>query len=234
MGKAPGIVCRGFAMSSILTFLGLAISDAMNPFTVASMAMLLALDRPVARGVIFAVATFAVYSAFAILLAEGFTAAMTALLPLLPVWVPGALLIVLAVLCIGFALYLWLHNAATDGSMELAKALTLPGTAVFAVVSTLSDAPTAVPLFAAVAQLPELADGRFGQYLWLVAYAAIYVSPLLVLLGLRMALGAGADAALNRVMSAVNWSFKHLLPAVLLLAGTFAGWLGVDHLLGVL
>lgn len=219
-------------MSSILTFLGLAISDAMNPFTVASMAMLLALDRPVARGVIFVVATFAVYLVFAILLAEGFTAAMTELLPLLPVWVPGALLIVLALACICLALHLLLNKAATDKGMELAKALTLPGTAVFAVASTLPDAPTAVPLFAAVAQLPELADGRMGQYLWLMAYTAIYVAPLLVLLALRMALGTKADTALNRVMSFVNWSFKNLLPAVLLLAGAFAGWLGVDRLLG--
>jgi hypothetical protein len=221
-------------MSSILTFLGLAITDAMNPFTVASMAMLLALDRPVARGVIFVVATFAVYLAFAILLAEGFTAAIAALLPLLPVWVPAALLIALAVVCIGFALYLWFNKAATDGGIALANALTLPGTAVFAVVSTLSDAPTAVPLFAAVAQLPELTDGRSGQYLWLVAYTVIYVAPLLLLLALRMALGVKADAALNRVMSVVNWSFNHLLPAVLLLAGAFAGWLGVHRLLGVL
>jgi Sap, sulfolipid-1-addressing protein len=221
-------------MSTILTFLGLAITDAMNPFTVASMAMLLALDRPAARGVIFAGATFVVYFVFAILLVEGFTAAVTALLPLLPNWVPGALLIALAVVCIGFAFYLWLDKTATDGGMSLARALTLPGTAVFAVVSTLSDAPTAVPLFAAVAQLPELADGRFGQYLWLVAYAAIYVSPLLLLLGLRIALGAGADAALNRVMNIVNWSFKHLLPTVLLLAGAFAGWLGMERLLGLL
>ena len=220
-------------MSSVLTFLGLAITDAMNPFTVASMALLVALDRPVARGAIFVGATFGVYLVFAILLAEGFTATVKDLLPLLPEWVPGALLITLAVLCVGFALYLWLYTSTSNPSKSSMTALTMPGTAVFAVVSTLSDSLTAVPLFAAVAQLPELADGRVSQYLLLVAYVAIYVAPLLLLLGLRMALGSGADAALNRVTTIVNWSFKHLLPAVLLLAGAFAGWLGLDRLLEV-
>ena len=221
-------------MSSVLTFLGLAAADAMNPFTVASMAMLLALDRPVARGVIFMGATFAVYLAFAVLLAEGFTAAVLALLPVMPDWVPGALLVALALLCFGFAVRLWRQATDTGEGASLAMALTLPGTVVFAVLNTLSDAPTAVPLFAAVAQLPELADGRLGQYLWLVVYTGIYVTPLLILLGLRMALGAKADAALNRAMSVVNWSFKHLLPAVLSIVGSFSGWLGVDRLLKVL
>ena len=221
-------------MSSVLTFPGLAAADAMNPFTVASMAMLLALDRPVARGVIFMGATFAVYLAFAVLLAEGFTAAVLALLPVMPDWVPGALLVALALLCFGFAVRLWRQAADTGAGASLAMALTLPGTVVFAVLNTLSDAPTAVPLFAAVAQLPELADGRLGQYLWLVVYTGIYVTPLLILLGLRMALGAKADAALNRAMSVVNWSFKHLLPAVLSIVGSFSGWLGVDRLLKVL
>jgi hypothetical protein len=41
-----------------LAFLGLAITDAMNPFTVAAMAVLLVLDRPIARGAIFAGVTF--------------------------------------------------------------------------------------------------------------------------------------------------------------------------------
>ena len=221
-------------MSSVLTFPGLAAADAMNPFTVASMAMLLALDRPVARGVIFMGATFAVYLAFAVLLAEGFTAAVLALLPVMPDWVPGALLVALALLCFGFAVRLWRQAADTGAGVSLAMALTLPGTVVFAVLNTLSDAPTAVPLFAAVAQLPELADGRLGQYLWLVVYTGIYVTPLLILLGLRMALGAKADAALNRAKSVVDWSFKHLLPAVLSIVGSFSGWLGIDRLLKVL
>ena len=221
-------------MSSILSFLGLAITDAMNPFTVASMAMLLALDRSIARGVIFLGVTFVVYLVFAILLAEGFTAGVMALLPLLPDWVPGALLIALALLCIGFALYLWFNKAATGTGMSLAEVLTLPGTAVFAVASTLSDAPTAVPLFAAMVLLPQLAEGRFGQYLWLVAYVAFYVAPLLALLYLRVVLGSKADSALNRVLAVVNWTFKHLAPPILISAGAFAGWLGVFRLLEVI
>jgi hypothetical protein len=218
-------------MTSALAFLGLALTDAMNPFTVASLAVLLTLNRPYARGAIFVGVTFAVYLVFAVLLAEGFTAAVTAVLPMLPVWAPAALLFGFALLCIGFAIHLWLKTGANETGVSLAAALTLPGTAVFAIASTLTDAPTAVPLFAAVAQLPQVAEGRVSQYLWLVAYTVIYVAPLLLLLGLRRTLGSGADAALTRVAAAVNWSFKRLLPPVLVLAGAVAGWIAAVRLL---
>jgi len=217
-------------MSSVLTFLGLAITDAMNPFTVATMAMLLALDRAVARGVIFAATTFVIYLIYAVLLAEGWTAAIASLRPMLPEWVPGALLLVVAVVCIGFASRLWTSPPKAGAGTKLAKALTLSGTAVFAIVSTLSDLPTAVPLFAAVAQLQVLADGRLGQYAWLTGYTLVYVAPLLLLLGLRVALGMRADAALARVLSGVEWGFRHLLPPVLLIAGGVAGWSGIARL----
>ena len=207
-----------------LAFLGLAITDAMNPFTVAAMAVLLALDRPFARGLIFILVTFAVYLGFAIALEEGLTAALAHWIPLLPPWVPALLLVLLGLACIGFALYLWFDDSAADASVRLAKALSLPGTAVFAAVSTLSDAPTALPLFAAVAQLPLMTETRLGQYLWLTLYCAIYVSPLILLLVLRELLGSHADRALSKVLSAVNWSFRHLLPPMLLIAGVAAGW----------
>lgn len=77
-------------MSSVLTFLGLAITDAMNPFTVASVAMLPALDRAVARGLIFAITTFVIYLIFAVLLAEGWTAGIVSVLPMVPAWVDHA------------------------------------------------------------------------------------------------------------------------------------------------
>jgi hypothetical protein len=213
-----------------LAFLGLAITDAMNPFTVAAMAVLLALDRPIARGAIFAGVTFIFYLGFAIALAEGFTAAMAQWLPLLPAWVPGLLLAVLALLCIGFAVYFWLEKSAADASVRLAKAMSLPGTAVFAAISTMSDAPTAVPLFAAVAQLPLLTEARLGQYLWLTLYSAIYVAPLILLLVLRKLLRSHADKALETVLAAVNWSFRHLLPPMLLIAGAAAGWFAYQSL----
>jgi hypothetical protein len=207
-----------------LAFLGLAITDAMNPFTVAAMAVLLAMDRPLARGAIFIGVTFIVYLVFAIALEEGLTAALGHWVPLLPPWVPGLLLVLLGLACIGFALHLWLDASAADASVKLVKALSLPGTAVFAAISTISDAPTAVPLFAAVAQLPFMPETRLGQYLWLTLYCVIYVAPLILLLFLRKLLGSQAEGARRHVLAAVNWSFKHLLPPMLLIAGMAAGW----------
>lgn len=45
---------------SVLTFLGLALADAMNPFSIAAMAFLLTTDRPLARGIVFVLGTLIV------------------------------------------------------------------------------------------------------------------------------------------------------------------------------
>lgn len=217
-----------------LSFMGLAVADALNPFSIAAMVYLLATDRAVARGWVFVLGTLAVYLPFGVLLVEGWTAALAALIPLLPVWLVGGLLIAAGIVGIGIALWMLTKSQSASSAMPLSGGLTLRATAAFAVGSTLADAPTAFPFFAAAAQVSLLAETRMGQYLCILLYCLIYVAPLLLLLGLRIWLGDRSSTALTMVKGGVDWSFRHLLPPLLVLISAWLIWLGLERLLGVL
>lgn len=198
--------------------LGLAAMDALNPFSIAAMAVLLAMDRPAARGGIFIAGTAAVYVAFGVALVEGWTAVITRLLPALPAWSPAAVEIGLGALCLVAAIHVWWQAGGTTGSAQPSSATPL-GVGAFAALSTLADLPTALPYFAAASQIPMLTGHRLGQYAWLGVYNLIYVTPLMAMLGARLAFGAGAEGVLSTVRRAVNWLFQKLLPWLLLLVG---------------
>lgn len=216
---------------SVLTFLGLALADAMNPFSIAAMAFLLTTDRPLARGIVFVLGTLIVYVPFGVALVEGWTALLTSLLPLIPWWVKGGLLVAGALLCVGIAWRMIRSDDPQDLASSVSNRLSLPATATFAIASTLMDAPTALPFFAAAAQILTFADGRVGQYLWVVFYCLIYVTPLLLLIGLRVGLGDRSGGALQAVKTAVAWSFANLMPPALILIGLWLAWIGTAMLL---
>lgn len=218
-------------LSTSLAFMALAATDALNPATVGAMVMLLMLPRPLLQGAIFLAMTFVVYLLGAILLVEGWTVYAAQWLAMLPPWSPAALLLSGSGICFLLGLHFWRSPGAAQSVGDLAMALTPAGTAVFAVLSTLSDLPTAVPLFAAVVQVPQLAETRVGEYLWLVLYTAIYVSPLVLLLWLRCRAGTGAEAVLERVQRAIAWAYRHIMPPAFLVAAAILGYLGFMRLL---
>lgn len=209
-------------MGGVAALLGVALLDAANPFSIAAMAVLLATDRPAMRGWTFVAGTAAIYLPFGVMLLEGWTAALRGFLPLLPAWAPGAAEAVAGAACLVAAVHAW-RGAGQGGdgtsAMPQVTSLSLGATAAFAAASTLADLPTAVPYFAAASQIPALAEGRAGQYAWLIVYNAIYVAPLLLMLGARLALGDRAERVMTAVRRAVEWSFAHLMPPLLLALG---------------
>lgn len=205
--------------TGIAALLGIALLDAMNPFSIAAMAFLLATDRPVARGWAFVLGTAAIYLPFGVALLEGWAAFLRDLLPRLPPWMAGGLEAVTGVACLWAALRLWRRSDANAAAVPHVSSLSVGATLAFAGASTLADLPTAVPYFAAASQIPALADGRLSRYAWLAIYNLVYVAPLLAMLGARLALGARADRVLGAVRRGVEWSFAHLMPPLLAFLG---------------
>jgi hypothetical protein len=220
----------GGGAMTLLSFLGLALADAMNPFSIAAMVFLLATDRPFARGGVFILGTLAVCFPFGVALVEGWTALLANLIPQLPSAVKSGLLILGGIACAGAAWWIISQGGRSGPSNRVSDRLSLPATAAFAIGSALADAPTAVPLFAAAAQIPTLAAGRLGQYAWLALYCLIYVAPLVLLLGIRLRLGEKAAPALRIVKSGVEWGFRYVLPPLLVVVGLWLVWIGVELL----
>lgn len=204
--------------STIFVLVGLAIVDALNPFSIAAMAFLLSTDRPIHRGVTFVIGTLMVYFLAGVILLEGWLVVIKTLLPSLPGWTFGSLEMAAGAAAGAAGIYTW-RRAARDKSAAGPSNLSTAATFVFALVSTLSDLPTAVPYFAAASQIAAAGSDPLTRYAWLVAYNLIYVAPLVAMLALRSALGANAEPALARVRLAVDWSFARLLPPGLVIAG---------------
>ena len=128
------------------------------------------------------------------------------------------------------AIHLMRQDKSDNIGGSLGGALTLPATFAFAGLSTLSDAPTAVPFFAGAALIQDLAVGRIGQYLWIVAYCLVYVAPLLAMIAIRGAMQDRATSILAIVQRAIVWSFRHLFPPILLLGACWLCWTGAERL----
>ncbi len=206
------------SLSAAFALIGLALVDALNPFSIAAQAFLLSTGRPVARGLAFVLGTFAVYLLCGVVLLEGWLVLLHSLLPALPPWVPGGLEIGAGIAALAAGIYTW-RQAAQGKSTPSPSNLSLLATTAFAVVSTLSDMPTAIPYFAAASQIAASDGGALTRYSWLLIYNLIYVAPLVAMLALRVGLGDGTAAILGRVRTSVDWTVAKLLPPLLVLAG---------------
>jgi hypothetical protein len=206
------------SLSAAFALIGLALLDALNPFSIAAQAFMLSTDRPVARGLAFVFGTFAVYLLSGVVLLEGWLVLFHNLLPALPPWVPGSLEIGAGIAALAAGIYTW-RQAAQGKPAPSPSNLSLLATTAFAVVSTLSDMPTAVPYFAAASQIAASDGGALTRYTWLLVYNLIYVAPLVAMLALRVGLGDGTAAILRRVRTSVDWTVAKLLPPLLVLAG---------------
>jgi len=198
---------------------GLAIADALNPFSIAALVYLLSTDRPLERGLAFAAGTFVTYFAGGGVLLQGWQALVSRLVPLLPTWAPSALEIAAGAVCLAVAVWIW--RKSSNSQARTPVRLGLAGTIVFALASTAADLPTAIPYFAAVDRIVASTTAPWAQGAWLVVYNLVYISPLLAMIAIQIVLQSRARPILARVQTGVNWSFANLLPPALLLVGLY-------------
>lgn len=131
---------------------GLAAVDSLNPFSIAAQAYLLGTPSSTPRSLVFLAGTWLAYFLGGLLLVRGLQAFIASILPGLPFWTVLLGEVTLGLVCIGLSGYLW--RCAKHGKMFTPpKHMGLRSTALFAVATTLSDLPTAVPYFAAAAQI---------------------------------------------------------------------------------
>jgi hypothetical protein len=92
------------------TIVGLGLADALNPFSIAAMALVLSLKRPLLLGAMFLSATYAVYLIAGIVLVSGWGEALQRLAPLIPKLVASILISLLGLMHIGYAIWHWVAS----------------------------------------------------------------------------------------------------------------------------
>jgi hypothetical protein len=209
-------------MMDVLTLIGLGIIDALNPFSIGAMIYLLATPRPVANGTVFIVGTLLVYLLFGVAMMEGWSLALKSLLPLIPQWLKILAMVIAGGVCLGIAFYLYLKAASQKmKGVPYSPNLTLLGIFLFALGSTISDLPTAIPYMAAINMITGMPGGWWLHGALLVLYNLIYISPLIVTVGLYIKLGHAAQGFLGRVRVGIEWCFVYILPPFIALLGVY-------------
>jgi hypothetical protein len=221
-------------MSLFATFLGvltLAFLDSLNPFSIAAMAIVIAGQASLSRGIVFIFTTFLMYFLGGILILSGWAAALKALLPHITPMMATIGWIGLAAACWIGAGMLWIKSpdaGEVPSSSPTAKALF--GVFVFAFGSTVSDLPTAVPYFAAVPMILATQSSPVILGLWLAFYSLIYVSPLILLLWLRLLARSKFEPLIGKIRHGMDLLLRRWCPPLLVASGIWALVQGIGGL----
>ncbi|WP_066779642.1 GAP family protein [Sphingomonas sp. CCH5-D11] len=200
---------------------GLGLLDALNPFTVAAMAYLLGLRDAISRGATFLAGTFVTYAGFGIALVSGWAAFAEYVMPLVPEWAGPVAMVVGGLACVGIGIYT-LKGATTP---TLPDAPTVTATFLFAIGSTVADAVTAVPYFAAAERISHAPSWTIIP-LMLVWYNLLYCAPLIAMLIIRVAAKSSSARVFGWMRETMNRAFALIIPPALLLGGVWLLWLG--------
>lgn len=206
--------------------------DSLNPSTVAP-ALYLAAGREPHRSLLgFTTGVFAVNLAAGLALALGPGQAILALAPHPGFEVRRLLELALGLATAGVAVGLWLarervslHVAGNTHRIDGSSLLVGAGI-------TAAELPTAVPYFAVIAAVVGSGRPIGTQIALLVVFNAVFVAPLLGVLGLRSLLGARGQAAVELLRRRLD---RHLATAIPALVGLVAllltarGALGLAH-----
>ena len=215
----------------VCAVLGLGLLDSLNPFSIAAMALVLTCTRPLVVGIVFIATTFVVYTLGGIGLIAGWATFLSQFLPLIPSWAVDVGLVVLGFSCLAAGWFMW--TKGDDKSSPLANLVrtSIIGTALYAASSTISDLPTAVPYFAAVHILAEanLSLAECGALILL--YNICYVTPLAILLAIRLSGKMGVEKAFDAIRNRVDWCFARLVPPLTGCLGLYCLWVVGSRLL---
>ncbi len=209
-------------MIDLLSLIALGIADALNPFSIAAVVYLLTTDKPIARGSTFIVGTFLFYFTAGLALMEGWSEILKNILPGLPEWIIFSFYIISGIACLAIAWHLNSKAKKGDGQPYVSiDNISLRAIFVFAIASTLSDLPTAIPYFAALDIIAHGDNGSIEKICLLLLYNVIFISPLVLLLAIKTSAGETVPAYFMKIRHGVEWCFAKLLPPLIAVFGLY-------------
>jgi cytochrome c biogenesis protein CcdA len=212
-------------LTAFLAILGLGLLDSLNPFSIAACAVVIAGQQSLGRGLAFIIATFLVYFLTGVALVTGWVELVIALKPLIKPWMKLAFWLVLALICLIGAIILWRRPPMGDSkAVKQPSSVAIIGVFLFALGSTLSDMPTALPYFGAIPIMVATDANMLGLLAWLAFYSLLYVSPLMVLLAYRLIAHKQFEPLIGKINRLMDWTIRRLSPALLVPCGVWASY----------
>lgn len=213
------------SLTAFLAIVGLGFLDSLNPFSIIACAVVIAGQQSLGRGLAFIIATFLVYFITGLGLVAGWAELVLAFKSRIQPWMVFACWLVLALGCLLGAIFLWRRPPMGEGkSVKQPSSLALIGVFLFALGSTISDMPTALPYFGAIPIMVATGATMAGLVAWLAFYSLIYVSPLIFLLCYRLIAYKQFEPLVGKIHGFMDWSIRRLSPALLLPCGGWASY----------
>ncbi len=211
--------------TAFLAIVGLGFLDSLNPFSILACAVVIAGQQSLERGLAFIIATFLVYFITGLGLVAGWAELVLALKPMIQPWMVFVCWLVLALGCLIGAIILWRRPPLGVGKpVKQPSSLAVIGVFLFALGSTISDMPTALPYFGAIPIMVATGATMMGLVAWLAFYSLIYVSPLIFLLCYRLIAYKQFEPLVGKIQGFMDWSIRRLSPALLVPCGVWASY----------
>jgi|GEM_PF-3025315 len=231
------------SLSNIITILMLAMIDAFNPATIATMMLLLPVVKKKWHSLIFVAGTYLAYFIFGFIVFIGVDKYIKSLFYILAeryVVYLGLVGITVAVILIIVAVFLSVRlinriikkeEKQTDYMGQVVKMVNPLSLAALAIFSTLSDMPTAIPYFGFISLLSASGANLPVALGFFIVYCLIYVLPMLILyIVFSLIRGERFDRIEGVSRRAINAAAEFLLPIMLLFIGILLLWNGLSNI----
>jgi cytochrome c biogenesis protein CcdA len=205
----------------MVSLVAIAALDSLNPTAVGLQIYLLSTPKPIARSISFILGVFLAYWAVGLFVILGLRKLITTLIGNANFSLPNPyiytiqFLIGLALLIAGF----WLKNSTQEEQRKRPKKLTVGRTFLLGLAMTILESPTALPYLAAIEQIARAKLDLFTIMSFLVLYNLVFVSPLIILVGIYLIFHPKSVAVLNRINHSISIWAPKILRALLLVLG---------------
>jgi cytochrome c biogenesis protein CcdA len=197
----------------LISLVAIAALDSLNPTAIALQIYLLSTPKPISRSIAFIVGVFLAYWASGLLVILGLDKLITTVIGgstfslAEPRMYTIQLLIGLALLMAGFSM----ENSTQTDRGKRPKKLTLARTFLLGLAMTILEFPTALPYLAAIEQIARAKLDLFTIMSLLGIYNLVFVSPLIILVGIYVVFHRQSATLLRRINRSIAiWSPKIL------------------------
>jgi cytochrome c biogenesis protein CcdA len=197
----------------LVSLVAIAALDSLNPTATALQIYLLSTPQPIARSIAFIFGVFFAYWTAGLLVILGLRSLIVSMIANANVSFPEPhiytiqLLIGLALLIAGFSF----ESSPQADQEKRPKKLTPDRTFLLGMAMTILEFPTALPYLAAIEQIARAKLAIFSLMGVLALYNLVFVSPLIMLLGIYMLFHRQSTILLHRINRAIAiWSPKIL------------------------
>lgn len=216
----------------LLSLLGLSLLDCLNPATIATLILLLPMVKKVSHSSIFIWGTFIVYFTIGVSFYYGidkFIKSFVIEVITKNTHTLSILGIIMGMILLGIAVRLAINILKTFNKNEDVKEVNMikiknvgpKALIILSIVSTLSDAPTAVPYIGFISKLLGMDLSFLGVVLMLLVYCFIYILPMLILYLSYQKLKDKFEKIVSKTKNLINKFNVYVIPVMCFIGGVW-------------